>query len=59
MNFIKNNFIDILTFIGIALISIGFFILNIIAGFLATGLLLIGVAFLLSRGGENIDEQDI
>lgn len=52
MNFIKNNFIDILVSIGIILISVGFFILNIVAGFIATGLMLVGVAFLMSRGGD-------
>lgn len=52
MNFIKNNIIDIIAFTGIIFISIGFFILNLIAGFIATGLLLVGVAFLMSRGGD-------
>ncbi len=50
MKFIKNNIIDIIAFVGITLISIGFFILNLITGFIATGLLLVGVAFLMSRG---------
>lgn len=52
MNFLKNNLIDIIAFIGIILISVGFFILNTIAGFIATGLMLVGVAFLMSRGGD-------
>ena len=52
MNFIKDNLIDIIAFTGITLISIGFFILNIITGFIATGLMLVGVAFLMSRGGD-------
>lgn len=52
MKFIKNNFIDIIAFIGVLFISIGFFILNIIAGFIATGLMLVGVAFLMSEGGD-------
>lgn len=51
MKFIKNNFIDILVFIGILFISIGFFKLNTISGFIATGLMLVGVAFLMSRRG--------
>lgn len=53
MGFVKNNFIDILASIGIIFISVGFFIFNIIAGFIATGLMLVGVAFLMSGGGEN------
>lgn len=52
MNFIKENIIDIIAFTGIILISIGFFILNIITGFIATGLMLIGVAFLMFKGGD-------
>lgn len=44
--------VDIIAFLGIGLISIGFFILNSIAGFIATGLMLVGVAFLMSRGGD-------
>ena len=50
MNFLKNNIIDIIAFTGILFISTGFFILNIITGFIATGLMLVGVAFLMSRG---------
>lgn len=53
MNFIKNNLIDIIAFTGIIFVSIGFYKLNTIAGFIATGLMLIGVAFLMSRGGDE------
>lgn len=56
MEFIKDNLIDIIAFIGIVLISIGFFILNITAGFIATGLMLVGVAFLMSGGGGKMNE---
>jgi len=50
MEFIQKYITDIIALAGITLISIGFFKLNIIAGFIATGLLLVGVAFLMSRG---------
>lgn len=54
MDFIKNNLVDIVAFTGIIFISIGFFLLNTIAGFIATGLMLVGGAFLMSRGGDRI-----
>lgn len=44
--------VDIIAFIGISFISIGFFKLNIISGFIATGSLMVGVAFLISREGD-------
>lgn len=53
MNFIQEYLVDIIASIGIVLVSIGFYKLNTIAGFIATGLMLIGVAFLMSRGGDE------
>lgn len=53
MVFIKDNFIDILIFIGVIFMSIGFFKLNLAIGFIATGLIIIIVAFLMSRGGDE------
>lgn len=43
---------DIIAFLGILFISAGCFIFNVTVGFIATGLLLVGVAFLMSRGGD-------
>ena len=43
---------DILATIGIISFSIGAFIINTAIGFIATGILLILVAFLISRGGD-------
>lgn len=43
---------DIIGFIGILFISIGCFIFNLIIGFIVTGLLLFGVAYLISKGGD-------
>ena len=54
MEFIQKYITDIIALIGITFISIGFFKLNIVAGFIATGLLLVGVAFLMSRGGDGV-----
>lgn len=53
MVFIKDNFIDILIFVGVIFMSIGFFKLNLAIGFIATGLIIILVAFLMSRGGDE------
>ena|GEM_PF-6853244 len=33
--------------------AIGFFMFNIIIGFIATGLILVGVAFLMSKVGDG------
>lgn len=43
---------DIVGLIGLLFISIGCFIFNLITGFIVTGLLLFGVAYLISRGGD-------
>lgn len=48
----KEILIDVIAFLGIGLISVGFFKLNSIAGFIATGSMLVGVAFLISKGGD-------
>ena len=53
MNWIKNNLIDLIASVGIASISAGCFLVDLRVGFIATGLILVGVAFLLSRGGEE------
>jgi len=46
MQKIKNNLIEIILLIGIINISIGFFMLSKIAGFIATGTLFILLALL-------------
>lgn len=55
MNWFKKNVTDILTVIGITLISIGAFKFNTIIGFIATGLMIVMVAFLMSRVGDEIE----
>lgn len=49
MNFIKEHSIDMIAFIGIVLISIGVFILDIRIGFIVTGMMLVAVAYLMWR----------
>lgn len=53
MQKIKNNLIEIILLIGIINISIGFFMLSKVAGFIALGTLLIALALLvLFKGGD-------
>ncbi len=53
MKFIKNNLIEIILLIGIINISIGFFMLSKVAGFIVTGTLFILLALLvLFKGGD-------
>jgi len=53
MQKIKDNLIEIILLIGIINISIGFFMLSKIAGFIATGTLFILSALLvLFKGGD-------
>lgn len=49
MRLIKENIIEIILLIGMVNISIGFFILNKISGFIATGTMLSSLALLLIR----------
>ncbi|WP_165442952.1 hypothetical protein [Senegalia massiliensis] len=50
--FLLDNLIEIILLIGIINISIGFFMFNKVAGFIATGSLFIALAFLMWRGGD-------
>lgn len=52
MEWIKNNLIDLIALIGITSISTGCFLIDTRIGFIATGLILVVVAFLLSREGD-------
>ncbi|HSH51780.1 MAG TPA: hypothetical protein VK982_08665 [Bacteroidales bacterium] len=53
MQKIKNNLIEIILLIGIINISIGFFMLSKVVGFIATGTLFILLALLvLFKGGD-------
>ncbi|WP_332632015.1 hypothetical protein [Halalkalibacter flavus] len=57
MNFMKvfkDNLIEIFLLIGLSLISIGFFIWSSMAGFIVTGLLFMGLAFITftNKGGD-------
>lgn len=53
MKKIKDNLTEIIFLIGIINISIGFFIYSKVAGFIATGTLLVGLALLvLFKGGD-------
>lgn len=52
MEWIKKNLIDLIAVIGITSVSTGCFLIDARVGFIATGLMLVGVAFLLSRGGD-------
>lgn len=47
-----NYIVDILFGTGLILIAIGFFLWNLIIGFVGTGALLMLVSFLLFKGGE-------
>lgn len=49
---IEKNIVDILFLIGFTLTSIGFFIWDIIIGLIVTGIGLMAVSYLISRGGE-------
>ena len=49
---IKKNLIDLIAVIGITSVSTGCFLIDARVGFIATGLILVGVAFLLSRDGD-------
>jgi len=48
--FIQENLVDLLLLIGILQISIGCFLWSIILGFIVTGILCIGLSFLLLKG---------
>ncbi|HZH60215.1 MAG TPA: hypothetical protein VEY70_11710 [Metabacillus sp.] len=54
INLIINNLSDLFLLIGVLLISIGFFIWSIKIGFIVSGLLLVGLAFitLKDEGGD-------
>lgn len=52
MKFVKQNMPDLILLVGIINISIGFFIYSPILGFVITGLLLIGLALYMARGGD-------
>lgn len=53
MKIIKENLIEIILLIGIANVSIGFFIYSTVLGFIVTGVLFIGLALLaLHKGGD-------
>lgn len=49
----KNKIADLLLLVGMTSISAGFFILNIITGFIIAGLGLIILAFLLQERGDD------
>ncbi|MGN8648324.1 hypothetical protein ACTNEO_19970 [Gracilibacillus sp. HCP3S3_G5_1] len=46
ISWLKDNLIEILLLIGMAFLSIGFFIWSIITGFIVTGLLFIGISII-------------
>ena len=48
----KIKLVDIIFLIGFVLTSIGFFIWNIIVGFIATGIGLMGLSYLIYQGGD-------
>ncbi len=48
----KIKLVDIIFLIGFVLTSIGFFIWNIIVGFIATGIGLMGISYLIYQGGD-------
>ncbi len=53
MKNVKDNIVEILLFLGIALISIGAFIFSAIAGFVVTGLAFMWAAkFIVENGGD-------
>lgn len=53
MNRLRKNLIEIILLVGIANVSIGFFIYSTIAGFISTGIMLISLAMLLLfKGGD-------
>ncbi|MEK3955380.1 hypothetical protein [Psychrobacillus sp. FSL K6-1464] len=55
MKLLKENILETLLLIGVILLSIGFFMLYIPLGFIATGILLICIVFLVHlqrKGGE-------
>jgi hypothetical protein len=54
INLISENLSDLFLLIGIVLISIGFFIWSVIVGFIVSGVLLIGLAF-ITLGQEGGD----
>jgi hypothetical protein len=54
INLILDNLSDLFLLIGIVLISIGFFIWSVIVGFIVSGVLLIGLAF-ITLGQEGGD----
>lgn len=49
----KNKIADLLLLAGMIFISVGFFILNMIIGFIVSGLGLIVLAFLLHERGDD------
>ena len=49
---IENHIVDILFLIGFTFASIGFFIWNTIIGFIATGIGLMALSYLIFRGGD-------
>lgn len=48
----KIKLVDVLFLIGFILTSIGFFIWSIILGFIATGVGLMGLSYLIYQGGD-------
>lgn len=54
MKLIQDNLIELFLLIGIILISIGFFIWSTLLGFIITGILFIGLAFITFtfKGGD-------
>lgn len=53
MKLIENHIVDILFLIGFILTSIGFFIFNIILGFIGTGTGLMVISYLIFKGGDE------
>ena len=53
MKLIENHIVDILFLIGFVLTSIGFFIWNIILGFIGTGMGLMVISYLIFKGGDE------
>jgi hypothetical protein len=52
VKFIKDNLVEITILLGMALVSIGLFLISSIVGCIGTGLMSWGLAYLIKIGGD-------